>query len=109
MDRLLSRNSHNIYKYISESASNWYRFIMNEFGIEGFYNWDIVAAVYITHPELFDENILSINSTMDDLKHGYLKLSDDIVNAYRVNIPTAIKDISLFNEVIFKAWENIRI
>jgi purine nucleosidase len=109
MERLLNRTSHNIYKYISKSAADWYKLVMNEFGIEGFYNWDIVAAVYITHPELFDENILNINSTVDDLKHGFLKQSDDVAGAYRVNIPTAIKDISLFNEVIFKAWENIRI
>jgi purine nucleosidase len=107
LERVLNNDSHCIYKYISKSATNWYKFIMNEFGIEGFYNWDIVSAVYITHPELFDKNVLNIASTEDDLKSGFLKFSESSSNAYKVNAPTTIKDVSLFNEVIFKAWENI--
>jgi purine nucleosidase len=108
LERLICKDSPNIYQYIYKNVSDWYKFIMNEFGIEGFYIWDTVAAVYITHPELFDENILNINSTVDDLKRGFLKPSDTITGSCRVNIPTTIKDISLFNEIVFKAWKNIR-
>lgn len=108
LERLLNNDSRYIYKYISKSAGDWYKFVMNEFGIEGFYNWDIVAGVYITHPELFDENILYISLTVDDLKRGYLKQSDDITGSYRVNIPTTINDVSFFNDIIFKAWESIK-
>lgn len=106
LERVLNKDSHHIYKYISKSAANWYKFIMDEFKIEGFYNWDIVAAVYITHPELFDVNILDIASTEDDLKSGHLR-STESSDGYKVNVPAVIKDISLFNEVIFKAWKNI--
>jgi purine nucleosidase len=106
--RLLNNDSHDIYRYISKSALNWYKFIMDEFGINGFYNWDIVAAVYITHPELFDRNLLNVVSNEVDLSKGYLKLSESLNDGYKVNIPTVIKDNDRFNEVIFESWENIR-
>lgn len=109
LERLLMNDSHKIYSYISEKVSKWYEFIMMEFGINGFYNWDIVAAVYITHPELFDSNLVNVVSKVDDLTKGYLKLSESAPNAYRINIPTLIVNLEKFNDIIFKSWENIRV
>ncbi|RKD29031.1 nucleoside hydrolase [Thermohalobacter berrensis] len=97
----------NIYKYIKEKTTNWFDSVMEEFGINGFYNWDIVAGVYITHPQLFDKNIENVVSTVEDLKTGYLKITNSSNKGYKINIPTEIKDIDKFNEIIFKAWENV--
>lgn len=105
--RLMEDSSKEIYKYIKRQTIDWFEFIMKEFGIKGFYNWDIVAALYITHPDLFDENIENVISTSDDLKKGYLVLDSLSNNSYEVNIPSKIKDIDRFNDIIFKAWGNV--
>jgi len=106
-ERLMNDDYIKSYKYIKDKAYDWYKFIMNEFGIRGFYNWDIVAAMYITNPNLFDKNIERISSTPNDLATGLLKTSF-MEESYEVNIPTIIKDIDLFNEVIFNSWNNVK-
>lgn len=107
-EKLFKNESNRIYKYISDKAYNWYRFIMKEFCINGFYNWDIVAAVYITNPELFDRNIVYICSKPKDFRKGLLKVCNSCVDSYRINIPQEILDVEKFNDIIFNSWENIK-
>jgi inosine-uridine nucleoside N-ribohydrolase len=102
-DRLIKNEDIKVYNYIKEKSLPWFNYIMNEFGIKGFYNWDIVAALYITNPELFDKDYTKVISTVEDLKTGLLKLDDSTGN---VNIPKKIKDIDRFNEIIFDTWKN---
>ncbi len=107
--RLMEDSSKEIYKYIKRKTIAWFEFIMEEFGIKGFYNWDVVAALYITHPELFDENIKKLVSTPEDLKKGYLVIDSSSNNSYEVNIPTKIKDIDKFNDLVFNAWGKVEV
>jgi inosine-uridine nucleoside N-ribohydrolase len=101
----LTKNDLPIYKYINSKTYKWFEFIIDEFGIDGFYNWDIVASVYITNPELFEDNFIDIDSTVDDLKTGL------IVNTKNpnsnINMPISIKDVDKFNNIIFESWSNI--
>lgn len=107
--RLMEDNTIAIYQYIRNKTIDWFEFVMKEFGIKGFYNWDIVASVYITHPEFFDENIQKVVSTPSNLKNGYLEISSSSDKSYEVNIPTRIKDIDKFNQVIFDSWANVNV
>lgn len=101
----LTKNDLPIYKYITSKTYKWFEFIMDKFGIDGFHNWDIVASVYMTNPDLFEDNFIDINSTVDDLKSGF------IVNTKNpnsnINMPTLIKDVDKFNNIIFEAWGNV--
>jgi inosine-uridine nucleoside N-ribohydrolase len=105
--RLMENSTINIYQYIKNKTIDWFEFIMDSFQIKGFYNWDIVAAVYITHTELFNENIKKIISTPKDLDKGYLIINSSQQSSYEVNIPTHIGDINRFNDAIFEAWKNV--
>lgn len=107
--RLMENNSKEIYKYIRNKTIDWFEFIMKEFGIKGFYNWDIVAALYITHSSLFDENMKNVVSTPKDLQKGYLKIGTSCSEGYEVNIPTKIMDINEFNNIIFNSWGKVEI
>ena len=103
--RLMENEAINVYKYIKNKTFHWFEFIKGLFGIDGFYNWDIVAAVYLTHPQLFNENICKASSTADDLRTGLLVLSP---KGYSLNIPTVIKDMESFNQVVFSSWSNVK-
>ena len=102
--RLTENNDLNIFRYINAKTCHWFSFIKELFGIQGFYNWDIVAAVYLTNPGLFDENTVKLSSTVEDLKSGLLKLSGSSCN---INMPTTIKDKEGFNETVFSSWANV--
>lgn len=104
--RLMENEKIKIFKYIKNKTTHWFEFIMEEFGIKGFYNWDVVAGVYFTNPELFDENIQNVISMPNDLKTGLLKIDSFSTKGYKINIPTRIKDINYFNEIVFNSWAN---
>ncbi|WP_432407750.1 nucleoside hydrolase [Wukongibacter sp. M2B1] len=105
--RLMEDKYIKTYQYIRNKTIDWFEFIMHEFGIKGFYNWDIVAALYITHPDLFDKNIEKVVSTAEDLKTGYLKIDSLNSKSYNINIPTKIVDINKFNNIIFDSWKRV--
>lgn len=104
-DRLIKSNKP-IYNYIKEKTIPWFEYIMGIFDIKGFYNWDIVAAMYITNKELFLNNYVNVNSSVDDLKKGYLKI-EDIGNL--INLPNDIIDIEKFNDIVFNTWGQVAI
>lgn len=105
--RLMENRDIPAYQYIKEHSYAWYEYFKELFSTDGFFNWDVVSAVYITNPELFEESVQSIVSTVDDLKTGFLKVDNRSPHGSKVNIPTIIKDVPRFNEIVFSAWKNI--
>ena len=108
-ERLMENKDSASYAYIKEHSYAWYEHFKELFSTEGFFNWDIVSGVYMTHPELFQDSYKSIISTEEDLQKGLLRIEDPHENGSIINIPTAIKDIDLFNEIIFETWKNVSI
>ncbi len=95
------------YTYLIDKLLPWFRYMEEQFNLEGFYNWDTTAAVYVSHPQLFHDNLCFIESEVDDLKKGLLKKSSIPDDGYSVNIPNEIIDVSLFNQVVFDAWRRV--
>lgn len=108
-ERLMENNDIASYTYIKKQSYAWYEHFKELFSTEGFFNWDIVSGVYLTHPELFEDNDRSIVSTEKDLQKGFLRIEDQHKNGSIINIPTEIKDIDHFNEIIFETWKNVKI
>lgn len=98
-----------IYRYIYDKTKPWADFMDSVFSCKGFYNWDVVAGVYATQPDLFHDNQEWLISTTEDLTTGLLKVDSSGNGGYRVNIPKAIKDIHEFNKVVFDSWQNVSI
>lgn len=77
-------------------------------GIPNFYLWDLLPAVYVTHPELFYDYQVMIQSTVEDLEDGTL-LPVNPAESQGVNMPVLINDLDRFIEVLFKAWRVITV
>ncbi len=75
-------------------------------GVSVFYLWDLLPAVYLTDPELFDENLVRVASTVEDLERGMLVMGEEREGAV-VNMPTTIRDQERFMEVLFDAWGRV--
>ncbi|MDY7075703.1 MAG: nucleoside hydrolase [Chloroflexota bacterium] len=75
-------------------------------GVSVFYLWDLLPAVYVSHPELFDENPVWVRSTVTDLETGTLVLGDrDEGEGIRTNMPSHILNAERFKKIIFEAWQ----
>lgn len=69
--------------------------------VSEFYLWDLLPAVCISYPELFESNPVKIVSTEADLRKGRLLLGDEGSPA---NLPSRILDQSKLMDILFTAW-----
>jgi inosine-uridine nucleoside N-ribohydrolase len=77
-------------------------------GIGAFYLWDLLPAVYVSHPELFDRHPVWIRSSTEDLEAGRIVLGETGDEA-EVNMPSQIQDVERFKELLFAAWAQVSI
>ena len=101
-----------IYTYVEHSITEWNRFFTGEFGTDGFYIWDVVAAVYSTSPHLFESRTEIIVSKEADLHSGFLNIhrsQGGTVSAggFALNIPQRIKSPAEFWKTLFDSWGQI--
>lgn len=75
-------------------------------GLRNFYLWDLLPAVYLSDPGLFEDQEVRVISTLDDLTGGRLVL-DDQADADPVVMPSRILDFAGFKEVLFQAWRRM--
>jgi inosine-uridine nucleoside N-ribohydrolase len=83
-------------------------------GVPVFYLWDLLPAVYVSHPELFDKNPVQVRSSVDDLETGRLVVADGRQGRAHsatpseracVNMPARILDVARFRAILFAAWQ----
>lgn len=91
--------------YIARSCG--YRFEDKKviYGAEGSYCWDAVAAVYLLHPELFDDVPTRCNISAESLKTGFLAPCSDGTTV--LNLPQA-KDRISFQQEQYDGWLSLR-
>ncbi len=77
-------------------------------GVDVFYLWDLLPAVYLSHPELFAPRPVRLRSTVADLETGSLVLAQGEAGS-PVNMPEHIHDPARFKEVLFQAWERVAV
>ena len=90
--------------YIREKTDYWFGYNEEDYGIEGFYNWDVTAAVYLMHPELFADQKDRYRVTEEALHSGFLYRIED--GNCVLNLPE-IREEHLFKNNIYKAWMNV--
>ncbi len=107
LTKLRSKDGHRIHEFITKNIEPWYDYVNKIFGVWGFYNWDIVSAVYVTNPELFEGKCEYVVSSKDDLSKGYLKIDNNKDIAAKINVPVNIKNRKEFNKIIFESWDKL--
>ncbi len=91
-------------KYILGTCGYWFKDNMRAFGIPGFYNWDVVAAVRLAEPGLFRESEHVFRPDLDQLGRGFLiEGADTRSPACSISLPR-IDDIAAFTDEVYRAW-----
>jgi len=75
-------------------------------GVPRFYLWDLLPAVYVSYPELFDANPVWVRSTLSDLRTGMI-IPGSEGQGKCITMPTQILDRGRFKEVLFEAWRQV--
>ncbi len=68
-----------------------------------FYLWDLLPAVYLTKPELFNIKDFIIGSSIKDLKTGMI-IEGDVKNETKIKLAAGIKDQQAFYCQLENAW-----
>lgn len=89
-------------KYIIEKTKYWFDYNERDYGLQGFYNWDITAAIYLMKPELFVDDKGHYALCEEDMKFGKLRQGEGGVI---LNLPK-IKNVEEFKK---EAYEKLRL
>lgn len=104
--REFAEDTDGVIDYIKKNTDYWFDDNMNDYGIPGFYNWDVVAAVYLMHPELFTPHQMDFALSKEDLQTGFLR---ECVENVKVNASLDIPEIGeegAFRRNIYNTWRN---
>ncbi len=78
-------------------------------GVNTFFLWDLLPAVYLTHPNIFANQTINLISTIKDLETGQLKSTTNALDdlpGHNINLPTGIKDLEQFYTVLENGWRH---
>ena len=89
---------------VVQQVSYWLERNAQVFGAQRFFLWDLLPAVYLSRPDLFDDNRAWINPTVESLTRGMLMPSAG--SGTQIVMPTRILDRGAFNETVFSAWRH---
>lgn len=103
-EKELSDYSNPIVSYIKDKVDYWFDYNLDNYGINGTYNWDVTAAVYLMRPELFKDDRYKMKISVKDLETGFLRASNDY--NCELNLPI-IDKVELYNKDIYDTWKNV--
>ena len=107
--RTLLSSQNPIAKYIIHNTKYWFKDMMDNFNIDGFHNWDLVAAAFIAEPSLFKHKFQNTIIDPEKLEKGFLTVDisqQKNATLYNLNYPTII-NMPLFCEDVYKTWLNV--
>lgn len=106
-ERELVDNKKDVVRFIRKETDYWFDNNMDEFGIPGYYNWDVVAAVYLMHPELFEQHKIDFALSVEELDHGRLTKSGE---GQEPNCTLEVPEIGeerAFCRNVYDTWLNV--
>ena len=102
--------------YIMEKTDYWFGYNDEDYGIPGFYNWDVTAAAYLMHPELFEDDVKCLRVSEQDLETGYLGMDGDGMRdgaaagkkgeRCTCNLPV-VREPEAFKDNIYETWLSV--
>lgn len=95
-------------RYIAEKCG--YRFEDKAIrdGDAASYCWDVVASVYLLHPELFTDHPVHCFVTENPMHSGWLGVTRQAADTCLLNLPE-VRDLARYREEMYDGWLNFRL
>ncbi len=94
--------------YITEKCGYRFDDQKNRYGNPISYCWDVVATVYLLHPELYDDAPTHCFITEQGMHAGWLGVTSQAGDTVQLNLPR-VKDLAAYREEMYAGWLNFRI
>lgn len=91
-------------EFIIKKIEKWMKEFKKEYNQESIVLWDVIAAIYLTNPELFDEHFVGIKSKLSDFDSGFINITEKIIE----NKTITSEDIFKMIEMQDNSFEQIR-
>lgn len=75
--------------FLIEKIEKWMKEFKAEYSWDSIVLWDVIAAIYLTDPELFDDRHVSIKSEVEDFCTGYI----NIIGEFTENVTLSREDV----------------
>ena len=85
---------------------NWLLAFAVTHGVREFYLWDLLPALCLTHPMLFDDAEAIVASRVSDLARGRLVLGTGHSGA-RIHMPEQLLYPDAFRKLLFETWARV--
>ena len=72
------------------------------------YCWDVVATVYLLHPELFDDAPTHCYVTEKGMHSGWLGVTEEAPDTCLLNLPV-VKDPAAYRAEMYGGWQDFRL
>ena len=94
--------------YIAEKCG--YRFDVqgNRYGNPISYCWDVVATVYLLHPELYEDDYANCFITEHGMHAGWLGVTEQAKDTVLLNLPK-VKDLAAYRAEMYGGWQDFEI
>ena len=109
---LLAQNTRFMNRYVTV-IRDWIAHITHRYGNRPiFINWDLCCAIYLTHPELFQDNLRRIVAKEENMKTGWMQ--EDKACEYpdnevvSINIPDKILNLDAFNKEFYTMMKRMK-
>lgn len=70
------------------------------------YCWDVVASIYLLHPELFEEHPCNCYLTEKSMASGWLGVTQSAPDTCLLNLPT-VKDRAQYRREMYAGWRSL--
>ncbi|MEG0250534.1 MAG: nucleoside hydrolase [Peptostreptococcus sp.] len=97
--------NHNLKnEFVIKKIEKWMNEFKTEYNQDSIVLWDVIAAIYLTNPELFDDHFVGIKSKLSDFDSGFINIAEKIIENKRITS----EDIFKMIEIQDNSFEEIR-
>lgn len=94
--------------YIAEKCGYRFDDQGNRYGSPISYCWDVVAAVYLIHPELYEDHFTHCFITEHGMHAGWLGVTEQAQDTVVLNLPQ-VKDLAAYRAEMYGGWLDFEI
>lgn len=76
-------------RFLLKKIEKWMREFEEAYDYDSIILWDVIAAIYLTNPELFNDRYVSIKSEVKDFSTGYI----NIIGEFTENVTLSKEDV----------------
>ena len=95
-------------RYLAEKLGYRFDVKAERNGEASSYCWDVVASVYLLHPELFEDSPSFCYVTEKGMQSGWLGVTEEAPDTCLLNLPR-VKDLEAYRKEMYGGWLDLKL